>query len=41
MPETKALIDTNILLYLLSEDSNKANRAEVTISAGGMSVYRC
>ena len=36
MPETKAFIDTNILLYLLSEDSNKANRAEVIIRAGGM-----
>jgi predicted nucleic acid-binding protein len=36
MPETKAFIDTNILLYLLSEDSNKADRAETIVQAGGM-----
>lgn len=36
MPETKAFIDTNILLYLLSEDSNKADRAETIVRAGGM-----
>ena len=35
MPETKAFIDTNILLYLLSEDSNKADRAETIVQAGG------
>ncbi|MBT8363674.1 MAG: PIN domain-containing protein [Deltaproteobacteria bacterium] len=35
MPETKAFIDTNILLYLLSEDSNKADRAETIVRAGG------
>ena len=35
MPETKAFIDTNILLYLLSEDSNKADRAEAIVRAGG------
>ena len=35
MPETKAFIDTNILLYLLSEDSKKADRAETIIRAGG------
>jgi len=34
MPETKAFIDTNILLYLLSEDSNKADRAETIVRAG-------
>ena len=35
MPETKAFIDTNILIYLLSEDSNKADRAESIVRAGG------
>jgi len=35
MLETKAFIDTNILLYLLSEDANKANRAETIVRAGG------
>jgi len=35
MPETKVFIDTNILLYLLSEDSNKADRAETIVQAGG------
>ena len=35
MPETKAFIDTNILLYLLSEDPNKADRAETIVRAGG------
>jgi predicted nucleic acid-binding protein len=36
MPETKVFIDTNILLYLLSEDSIKADRAETVVRAGGM-----
>ena len=35
MSETKAFIDTNILIYLLSEDSNKADRAESIVRAGG------
>ncbi len=35
MPEIKVFIDTNILLYLLSEDSNKADRAETIVRAGG------
>jgi len=35
MPETKVFIDTNILLYLLSEDSNKADRAETIVQVGG------
>ena len=35
MPETKAFIDTNILLYLLSEDTTKADRAETIVRAGG------
>ena len=36
MPETKAFIDTNILLYLLSEDSINADRAETIVRAGGI-----
>jgi predicted nucleic acid-binding protein len=35
MPETKAFIDTNILIYLLSEDSDKADRAETAVRNGG------
>ena len=35
MPETKAFIGTNILIYLLSEDLNKADRAEAIVRAGG------
>lgn len=35
MPETKAFIDTNVLIYLLSEDSNKADRAETFVRDGG------
>ncbi len=29
-------IDTNVLLYLLSEDESKANRAEETLAEGGV-----
>lgn len=36
MPETKAFIDTNVLLYLLSVDIDKADRAETVVRAGGM-----
>lgn len=36
MPKPKAFIDTNILLYLLSADAEKANRAETVIQAGGL-----
>ena len=36
MPEAKAFIDTNILLYLLSEDANKADCAEEILRAGGI-----
>ena len=36
MPETKAFIDTNILLYLLSSDDAKANRAESVVRKGGV-----
>lgn len=31
----RAFFDTNVLLYLLSADSNKADRAEALISEGG------
>lgn len=31
----KAFFDTNIVLYLLSEDARKADRAEAVIAAGG------
>jgi len=51
MSEAKAFIDSNIVLYLLSADVAKADRAETVISAGGvisvqvlnevMSVMRC
>ncbi len=36
MPELKAFIDTNILLYLLSSDTDKADRAEIIVQAGGL-----
>jgi predicted nucleic acid-binding protein len=36
MPEPRAFIDTNVLLYLLSEDSDKADRAEEILRAGGI-----
>ena len=35
LPEIKVFIDTNILLYLLSENSEKADRAETIVRAGG------
>ncbi|MGQ7937917.1 PIN domain-containing protein [Paraburkholderia sp. D1E] len=35
MNEVKAFIDSNVLLYLLSADAAKAERAEATIRAGG------
>lgn len=35
MPETKPFIDTNILLYLLSENNDKADRAEEIVRTGG------
>jgi predicted nucleic acid-binding protein len=34
--EAKAFIDTNVLLYLLSADAAKADRAEEVIQAGGV-----
>jgi len=36
MSETKAFIDTNVLLYLLSTDTDKADRAEAVVRAGGL-----
>lgn len=34
MSATKAFLDTNVLLYLLSSDSAKADRAEALIASG-------
>src|SRR5215207_9446070 len=31
----KVFLDTNVILYLLSEDTAKANRAEVLLAQGG------
>ena len=36
MPEPKVFIDTNILLYLLSTDTLKADRAEAVVRTGGL-----
>jgi predicted nucleic acid-binding protein len=36
MPDPKAFIDTNILLYLLSSDTEKADRAGNDLRAGGV-----
>ena len=36
MPATKVFFDTNILLYLLSENSDKADRAEALVDKGGL-----
>lgn len=36
MPGAKAFIDTSVLLYLLSSDGEKANRAETILRAGGL-----
>jgi predicted nucleic acid-binding protein len=36
MPGPKAFIDTNVLLYLLSSDANKADRAEAILQTGGL-----
>jgi predicted nucleic acid-binding protein len=35
MPEIKAFMDTNVLLYLMSLDSQKADRAEALLKNGG------
>jgi predicted nucleic acid-binding protein len=36
MPDPKAFIDTNILLYLLSADNDKADQAEIIVRTGGL-----
>ena len=36
MSESKAFFDTNVLLYLLSGDEARADRAEETIAGGGI-----
>jgi predicted nucleic acid-binding protein len=36
MPGVKAFFDTNVLLYLLSEDTAKADRAEELLADGGI-----
>ena len=36
MKEGRAFVDTNILLYLMSEDSRKADRAEDVLRSGAM-----
>jgi predicted nucleic acid-binding protein len=36
MPDPKVFIDTNILLYLLSANNDKADRAEIIVQAGGL-----
>jgi predicted nucleic acid-binding protein len=36
MAAVKAFIDTHVLLYLLSADTGKADRAEATVRAGGL-----
>lgn len=36
MSAVKAFFDTNVLLYLLSADSGKADRAEEVVAAGGI-----
>lgn len=36
MPAKRAFIDTNILLYLLSVDTEKANQAEAVVKQGGL-----
>ncbi|MEE8398614.1 MAG: PIN domain-containing protein [Desulfobacterales bacterium] len=36
MPGSKVFIDTNVLLYLLSSDTDKADRAEAILQTGGV-----
>lgn len=36
MPGPSVFIDTNVLLYLLSADTEKADRAEALVRAGGL-----
>ncbi len=33
---SKLFVDSNVILYLLSGDANKANKAEEIVAAGGM-----
>lgn len=35
MPATKVFFDTNVLLYMLSADEDKANTAEAMLNSGG------
>ena len=36
MPEPKAFIDSNVLIYLLSADAHKADQAEMVMQKGGL-----
>lgn len=36
MPEPKAFIDSNVLIYLMSADAAKADQAEAVVQQGGM-----
>jgi len=36
MSESEPFFDTNVLLYLLSSDASKADRAEALVAAGGV-----
>ena len=36
MPAPKVFIDNNVLLYMLSGDDDKADRAEIILRAGGL-----
>jgi len=36
MPDPEVFIDTNVLLYLLSADNEKAERAEMIVRGGGL-----
>ena len=36
MRESRLFFDTNVLLYMLSEDDSKADRAEQTLAQGGV-----
>lgn len=36
MPAPKIFIDTNVLIYLLSADNDKADRAEIILRSGGL-----
>ncbi len=36
MPDPEVFIDTSVLLYLLSADNHKADRAEIIVRAGGL-----